>query len=70
MSADLSADEAELVAGLVRGLVVPSLIEDEAATAEARETARQNVDPVQQSVAKDQLIVESGQRIDATTPKC
>jgi len=67
VSADLSADEAELVAGLVRGLIVPTLTVDEEATAEARDVARRNVQPLLQTVSKGQRIIEADQRVDATT---
>jgi putative nucleotidyltransferase with HDIG domain len=67
ISPDLSADEAGLVADLIRPLVIPTLIVDDDATAEAQETARQNVQPVQQTVAESQLLVESGSVIDAAT---
>lgn len=67
VSANLSAREAGLVADLVRPLIVPTLVTDEESTAEARDAARQGVQPVQQTVAKSQLIVGSGQLIDAAT---
>jgi putative nucleotidyltransferase with HDIG domain len=66
ISPDLSAGEANLVADLVQPLVVPTLISDEDATATAREAARQNVQPVQQTIAKGQVIVSQGTPIDAT----
>ena len=67
VSANLSAREAGLVADLVRPLIVPTLVTDEESTAEARDAARQGVQPGQQTVAKSQLIVGSGQLIDAAT---
>jgi hypothetical protein len=67
VSADLFADEAELAAGLVRGLIVPTLTVDEEATAEARDAARQNVQPLLQTVSKGQRIIGADQRVDATT---
>ena len=67
ISANLSADEADLVAELARPLIAPTQVVDEDATEQAREAARQNVEPVQQTIAKSQLIVEGGQPIDATT---
>ncbi len=67
ISANLSADEADLVAGLVRGLIMPTLIIDDDATEKAREAAKQNVEPVRQTIAKGQRIVEAGQPIDAST---
>jgi hypothetical protein len=62
----LSADEAVLVADLTRPLIVPTLVIDEDATDAARDAARASVEPVQQSVAENQLIVQAGQRIDGT----
>jgi putative nucleotidyltransferase with HDIG domain len=67
ISATLSADEAVLAADLVRPLIVATQLIDEEATEEAQQTARDNVEPVQQSVAQGQLIVEEGRPIDATT---
>ncbi len=64
---DLSADEANLVADLVRPLVVPTLVVDDQATEEARDAAQQNVQPVQQTIAENQVIVQENQPIDATT---
>ena len=65
-SPDLLADEAALAADLVRPLIVPTLVVNEEATAEARDAARLNVAPVLQSVSEGQRIVEGGQSIDAT----
>ncbi|MBI4571071.1 MAG: HDIG domain-containing protein [Chloroflexi bacterium] len=67
VSLDLSSEEADLVVDLVRRLVVPTLVVDDAATLAARDAARQSVEPVRQSIARGQLLVEAGQRIDATT---
>ena len=67
ISPDLSADEANLVADLVRPLVVSTLTVDDDATAQAQLVARRNVGPVQQTVAKGQLIAQHGVRVDATT---
>ncbi|MCH7718677.1 MAG: HDIG domain-containing protein [Chloroflexi bacterium] len=66
ISPDLSANEANLVADLVRPLIVPTLELDEEATNQAREAARQNVEPLSQSIARNQVIVREGQEIDAT----
>ena len=66
ISADLSADEATLVADLVRPLIVPTLALDDEATEDARAAARQNVQPVRQTIARSQLIVAEGLPIDAT----
>ncbi len=66
ISPDLSAAEATLVADLVRPLVVSTLIIDEDATETSRQAARENVQPVQQSVAKGQVIVNGGTPIDAS----
>jgi len=67
VSPGLSADETQLVGDLVRPLIVATLVINEEATANAREAAQQNVQPVQQSVAENQTIVLHGSRIDATT---
>ena len=67
ISLDLSADEADLAVDIVRRLIVPTLVLDQDATEAAREVARLNVEPVRQSIAKGQRIVEAGQQIDATT---
>jgi hypothetical protein len=66
ISPDLSADQANLVADLVRPLVVTSLVVDDDATATARQTARQNVQPVQQTITKGQIIVPEDTRVDAS----
>lgn len=63
---DLTSNEADVVADLVRPLVVPTLGVDETATEEAREAAREGVDPQFQTVTRNQVIVEEGERIDAT----
>ncbi|MEX1254206.1 MAG: HDIG domain-containing metalloprotein [Dehalococcoidia bacterium] len=62
----LAADEANLVADLVRPLVVATLVVDDQATQGARGTARQNVQPVQQTIAENQVLVQEGQPIDPT----
>ncbi len=67
ISPDLSGDEANFVAELVRPLIVPTLVVDQAATEQARETATQNVQPVQVTIAENQEIVAANQPIDATT---
>ncbi len=64
---DLTADEANLVADLVRPLVVPTIIVNEEETERARDEARQNVAQVQQSIAANQIIVAEDQPIEATT---
>jgi len=66
ISPDLSADEANLVADLIRPFIVSTLVIDDNATETAKQTARQNVPPVQQTIAKGQVIVSQGARIDAT----
>ncbi len=66
ISADLDSGEAAFVAELLRPLIVPTLQVDEAATEEQREAARQLVQPVQQSIAENQVIVREGDPIDAT----
>jgi hypothetical protein len=65
ISPDLQADEANLTADLVRPLMTSTLIVDADATEAARQAARQNVQPVQQTIAKGQLIVQQGLPIDA-----
>jgi putative nucleotidyltransferase with HDIG domain len=67
ISPDLSADEANLVADLIRPLITSTLIVDDDATSQAREAARRNVQPVQQTIAKGQLIAQHGVPVDATT---
>ncbi len=64
---DLSADEANLVADLVRPLIARTLIPDDDATSQARLAAQRNVQPVQQTVTKGQLILQHGVPVDATT---
>ncbi len=66
ISADLSAGQANLAADLVRPLIVTTLVIDEDATETARLAAGRNVQPVQQTIAKGQVIVGEGARIDAT----
>ncbi len=66
ISADLSAGQANLAADLVRPLIVTTLVMDEDATETARLAARQNVQPVQQTISKGQVIVGQSTRIDAT----
>ena len=63
---DLAADEANLVADLVRPLVVPTIVVNEEETKRARDEARLNVAPVQQSIAANQIIVAEDQAIEAT----
>ena len=67
VSTELSANEANLVADLVRPLIVATLSVDEEATDQAREAAKQNVQSVQQTIAQGQTIVVAGHAIDATT---
>jgi putative nucleotidyltransferase with HDIG domain len=67
VSPDFNAAEALVVAELARPLVAPTLIEDPARTEEAREAARLNIEPVQQSIAEGQAVVERDQTIDATS---
>ena len=66
ISPDLSADEVNVVADLIRPLIVPTLVVDDGATAKAREAARKDVQPVRQTIAESQLIVEKGRTVDAT----
>lgn len=67
VSTEFSANEANLVADLVRPLIVATLSVDQETTDQAREAAKQNVQPVQQTIAKGQTIVVAGHTIDATT---
>lgn len=67
ISPDLSADEANLVADLVRPLLVSTLIVDDDATSQAKDVAVRNVQPVQQTVSKGQLVAQNGVPVDATT---
>lgn len=62
---DLTADGANLVVDLVRPLIVATLTIDEQATREAREQAREQVEPLQVSIAANEVIVEAGQPIDS-----
>jgi putative nucleotidyltransferase with HDIG domain len=66
ISPDLGADEANLAADLIRPLVIVTLQLDEDATDAARQAARQGVQPVQQTIAEGQVIVQEGASIDAT----
>ena len=63
---DLAADEANLVADLVRPLVVATIVVNEEETERARDEARLNVALVQQSIAANQIIVAEDQAIEAT----
>jgi putative nucleotidyltransferase with HDIG domain len=67
IGSDLAGTEVELVAELVRPLIIATQRVDEQRTEELREAARENVQPRQQTVAKGQTIVEAGRTIDATT---
>lgn len=66
IATDLTADEAEVVSNLVEPLIVATLGVDEAATNVAREAARKGVEPKFQTITRGQVIVEEGERIDAT----
>lgn len=66
IATDLTADEAAVVADLVEPLVVSTLGVDENATNVARQAARESVEPQFQTITRNQVIVEEGQRIDAT----
>ncbi|MCH7811146.1 MAG: HDIG domain-containing protein [Chloroflexi bacterium] len=67
ISPDLSATEANFVDDLIRPLLVATLVVDEEATKLQQDTARQSVEPVQQSIARNQVIIEENRRFDATT---
>jgi hypothetical protein len=66
VSQDLSSDQALVSEELVRPLVVANLLVDQARTEEAQEAARAAIVPVQVSFARNQVIVQSGDLIDAT----
>jgi putative nucleotidyltransferase with HDIG domain len=66
ISQDLSSDQALVVEEVVSPLVVANLRVDQARTDAAREAARAAVVPVQVSYAKNQVIVQSGDVVDAT----
>ena len=64
---EFSANEANLVADLVRPQIVATLSIDQAATEQAREAATENVQPVQVTIAQGQTIVEADNTIDPAT---
>ena len=66
ISQELGSDQALVVEELARPLVVANLRVDQARTDEAREAARAAIVPVQVSFAKNQVIVQSGDVVDAT----
>jgi len=66
ISQELGSDQALVVEELARPLVVANLRVDQARTNEAREAARAAIVPVQVSFAKNQVIVQSGDVVDAT----
>ncbi|MCH8010253.1 MAG: hypothetical protein IIC91_15480 [Chloroflexi bacterium] len=59
--------EANLVASLVRPLVVPTMVADVEATDAARIAAARAVEPRFVTVSENQVIVEAGQVIDSAT---
>ncbi len=67
ISPNLSADEADVAVELIQPLIIPTQTIDQKATEQAQKAARQNVDPVQQSIARGQVIVKQDQPVDATT---
>lgn len=67
VSTDFSANEANLVADLIRPQIVATLAVDQAATSQAREAATANVQPVSVTIAQGQTIVEADGTIDAAT---
>ena len=67
ISPDLSAGEANLVADLVRPLIIPTVEVDEEATNEAREAAKQNVAPALKTISENDIIVREGETVQATT---
>ncbi len=66
ISPELGSDQALVAEELVRPLVEANLLVDQARTDEAREAARAAIVPVQVSFARNQVIVQSGDVIDAT----
>jgi len=66
ISQELGSDQALVAEELARPLVVANLRVDQARTDEAREAARAAIVPVQVSFAKNQVIVQSGDLVDAT----
>jgi putative nucleotidyltransferase with HDIG domain len=66
ISQNLSSDQALVTEELTRPLVVANLVVDEARTNEARDAARAAIVPVQVSFARNQVIVQKGDLIDAT----
>jgi putative nucleotidyltransferase with HDIG domain len=66
VSQELGSDQALVVEELARPLVVANLRVDQARTEEARQAARAAIVPVQVSFTKNQVIVQSGDLVDAT----
>lgn len=66
ISQNLSSDEALVTEELARPLVAANLVVDEARTRDAREAARAAIVPVQVSFARNQVIVQKDDLIDAT----
>jgi putative nucleotidyltransferase with HDIG domain len=66
ISQDLSSDQALVVEELASPLVEANLLSDDARTKQAQEAARAAIVPVQVSFARNQVIVQSGDLIDAT----
>ena len=64
ISPDLSADEANIVADLMRPLIMPTLVMDEKASQQARDEARQGIGTFTQSVVANQVIVLEGEPVD------
>jgi putative nucleotidyltransferase with HDIG domain len=64
---EFSANEANLVADLLRPQIVATLSIDQAATEEARSAATENVQPVSVTIAQGQTIVEADGTIDGAT---
>lgn len=64
-SLGLSNPQRNVVTKLAWQFIVPTIFQDEEATAAAREEAAVNIEPVTRSVAKDQRIVRAGELITA-----
>jgi putative nucleotidyltransferase with HDIG domain len=65
VSYTLSSDQAEVVAAFVRSLLKPNNLLDEELTAERRQQARAQVQPVQQTIEIGQAVIRQG---DIVTP--
>ena len=64
-SSTLDAEERTVIKEVLRAFVVPNVEIDEAATEQARENARANVNPVVQTWSAGQVIAQAGVELDA-----